>query len=294
MPLSITRIQPSTFSIVARDPTNGDLGVAVQSKFLAVGSVVPWARAGAGAVATQSYANVTYGPEGLRLMAAGWTAQEALNHLLVMDEGASHRQVVLVDAAGRAAAHTGEDCHDWKGHIVGDGYACAGNILVGEETVQAMAGTFEEIEGPLPERLLAALAAGQAAGGDSRGQQSAALLVVRVAGSYGGRIDRHVDLRVDDHPQPITELERILGLHRLYLTKSAPDELIAVDEAIARELQRMLQSAGHYQGQVTGAYDEATKKALWDVYGIENLEERWHDELIDVVALSFLRQRFAR
>jgi uncharacterized Ntn-hydrolase superfamily protein len=292
MPLTITRIHPSTFSIVARDPANGDLGVAVQSKFLAVGSVVPWARAGAGAVATQSYANVTYGPEGLRLMAAGWTAQEALNHLLDMDEDATHRQVLLVDVAGRAAAHTGENCHDWKGHIVGDGYACAGNILVGEGTVRAMAGTFEESEGPLPERLLAALAAGQAAGGDSRGQQSAALLVVRVAGSYGGRIDRYVDLRVDDHSEPIAELERILGLHRLYLTKSAPDELIAVDEAIARELQTMLQAAGHYQGQVTGTYDEATKKALWDVYGIENLEERWHDELIDVVALGFLRQRF--
>jgi uncharacterized Ntn-hydrolase superfamily protein len=292
MPLSITQIHPSTFSIVARDAANGDLGVAVQSKFLAVGSVVPWARAGAGAVATQSYANVTYGPECLRLMAAGWTAQEALNQLLVMDEDATHRQVLLVDAAGRAAAYTGENCHDWKGHIVGDGYACAGNILVGEDTVQAMAGTFEESEGPLPERLLAALAAGQAAGGDSRGQQSAALLVVRVAGSYGGRIDRYVDLRVDDHPEPIAELERILGLHRLYLTKSAPDELIAIDEAIVRELQTMLQAAGHYQGQITGAYDEATKKALWDVYGIENLEERWHDELIDVVALGFLRQRF--
>ena len=292
MSSSTTRLRPSTFSIVAHDPANGDLGVAVQSKFLAVGSVVPWARAGMGAVATQSYANVTYGPEGLRLMAAGWTAQEALTQLLRMDEDASQRQVLLVDAAGRAAAHTGEGCHDWAGHIVGDGYACAGNILVGEDTVQAMAKTFEENASPLPERLVAALAAGQAAGGDSRGKQSAALLVVRVAGSYGGRIDRYVDLRVDDHAEPIAELGRILGLHRLYLTKSAPDELMAVDETIASELQTMLQKTGHYQGQVTGVYDEATKKALWDLYGIENLEERWHDELIDVVALEFLRQRF--
>ena len=292
MSLSTTRIRPSTFSIVARDPANGDLGVAVQSKFLAVGSVVPWAQAGVGAVATQSYANVTYGPEGLRLMGAGWTAQEALQHLLRIDEDASHRQVLFVDGAGRAAAHTGESCHDWASHIVGDGYACAGNILVGEDTVQAMAKTFADNEDPLPERLVAALAAGQAAGGDSRGKQSAALLVVRVAGSYGGRIDRYVDLRVDDHAEPIPELERILGLHRLYLTKSAADELIAVDETIARELQTMLQATEHYQGQVTGNYDEATKKALWDLYGIENLEERWHDELIDVVALGFLRQRF--
>jgi uncharacterized Ntn-hydrolase superfamily protein len=140
--------------------------------------------------------------------------------------------------------------------------------------------------------LVAALAAGQAAGGDSRGQQSAALLVVRTAGSYGGRSDRYIDLRVDDHPQPIAELERLLGLHRLYLTKSAPDELITVDAAIARELQTMLRQAGRYEGEISGVYDESTKKALWDLYGIENLEERWHDELIDIIALNYLRQRF--
>jgi uncharacterized Ntn-hydrolase superfamily protein len=292
MSKSTSKIHPSTFSIVARDPANGDLGVAVQSKFLAVGAVVPFARAGVGAVATQSYANVTYGPEGLRLMAAGWTAQESLDHLLKIDLDVAQRQVLFVDAAGNAAAHTGEKCHDWAGHIVGDDYACAGNILVGEATVQAIAKTFEETEGLLPERLVAALAAGQAAGGDRRGKQSAALLVVRTAGSYGGRSDRHVDLRVDDHPEPITELERILGLHRLYLTKSSPEELIPIDQDIARELQAILQGAGHYQGQITGVYDEATKNALWDLYGIENLEERWDDELIDVVALEFLRQHF--
>ena len=292
MSKSNTRIHPSTFSIVARDPANGDLGVAVQSKFLAVGSVVPFARAGVGAVATQSYANVTYGPEGLRLMAAGWTAQEALNHLLRIDLDIAQRQVLLIDAAGRTAAHTGDKCHDWAGHIVGENYACGGNILVGEATVQAIAKIFEETQRPLPERLVAALAAGQAAGGDSRGKQSAALLVVRTAGSYGGRSDRYVDLRVDDHPEPIAELERILGLHRLYLTKSSPEELIPIDEEMARELQVMLQQTGHYQGEVTGVYDEATRKGLWDLYGIENLEERWHDELIDVVALEFLRQRF--
>jgi len=292
MSKSTWKIHPSTFSIVARDPANGDLGVAVQSKFLAVGSVVPFAQAGVGAAATQSYANVTYGPEGLRLMAAGWTAQEALNQLLAIDLDVTQRQVLLVDGAGRAAAHTGEKCHDWAGHIVGDGYACAGNILVGEATVQAMARTFEETQRPLPERLVVALAAGQAAGGDSRGKQSAALLVVRTAGSYGGRSDRYVDLRVDDHPEPIAELERILGLHRLYLTKSSPEELIPVDEDIARELQVILQQAGHYQGEVTGVYDEDTRKGLRDLYGIENLEERWHDELMDIVALEFLRQRF--
>ena len=289
---AFARIHPSTFSIVARDPANGDLGVAVQSKFLAVGAVVPWARAGVGAVATQAWANSAYGPEGLRLMAAGWTAPEALNQLLRMDHDVTQRQVLLVDAAGRAAAHTGETCHDWAGHIVRDGFACAGNILVSQDTVQAMANTFEKAEGPLAERLVAALAAGQRAGGDSRGQQSAALLVVRTTGGYGGRDDRYVDLRVDDHAEPIAELGRILGLHRLYLTKSAPNELIPIDEKIARELQGMLKKTGHYQGEISGVYDEATRKALWDLYGIENLEERWHDAKIDCIALDFLRKRF--
>ena len=282
----------STFSIVARDPTNGDLGAAVQSKFLAVGAVVPWARAGVGAVATQAAANTAYGPEGLRLMAAGWTAPEALNYITTMDHDASQRQVLLVDAGGQAAAFTGEGCFEWAGHIVGEGYACAGNILVSQATVQAMAKTFETTRGALAERLVAALAAGQAAGGDGRGQQSAALLVVRVGGGYGSRNDRYVDLRVDDHPEPIAELGRILELHRLYLTKSSPEELIEIDESIAYQLQTILQKTGHYQGQITGVYDKATQEALWKLYGIENLEERWHDKLIDGIALNFLRQRF--
>jgi uncharacterized Ntn-hydrolase superfamily protein len=292
MSASILKIRPSTFSIVGRDPATGDVGVAVQSKFLAVGSLVSYASAGAGAVATQSFVNTAYGPEGLRLMASGWTAPEALKQLLAMDGDISHRQVLLVDTAGRAAAHTGESCFDWASHIVGENFACAGNILVSEATVQAMARTFQETRGPLAERLVAALAAGQAAGGDSRGQQSAALLVARTAGSYGGRGDRYIDLRVDDHPEPITELGRILGLHRLYLTKSTSDELIPVDEDLARELQTILQQTGHYQGQINGVYDQVTKEALWALYGIENLEERWHDRLIDTVALGFLRKRF--
>jgi uncharacterized Ntn-hydrolase superfamily protein len=289
---STFRLHPSTFSIVARDPANGDLGVAVQSKFLAVGSVVPFARAGAGAVATQAWANTAYGPEGLRLMAAGWTAPEALDQLLRMDAEVAQRQVLLVDASGRAAAYTGETCFNWAGHKVGRGYACAGNILAGEETVQAMAASFEASQGLLAERLVAALEAGQGAGGDRRGRQSAALLVARTGGGYGGRDDRYIDLRVDDHAEPIAELRRILGLHRLYLTKSTPEELVPVNHDIARELQGILRRTGHYQGEATGAYDEATRQALWDLYGIENLEERWHEELIDVVALEFLRRRF--
>jgi uncharacterized Ntn-hydrolase superfamily protein len=247
-----------------------------------------------GAVATQSFANVTYGSEGLRLMAAGWTAQEALKQLLAADHDAAQRQVSLVDASGRAAAFTGEGCFNWAGHIIGEGYACAGNILVGEDTVEAMARTFEATPGSLAERLVTALAAGQDAGGDSRGQQSAALLVVRTGGGYGGRNDRYIDLRVDDHLEPIAELRRLLDLHRLYLAKSAPEELIPVSEDITRELQTILQKTGHYQGEISGSYDEVTRKALWDLYGIENLEERWHNTLIDIVALEFLRERFGK
>jgi uncharacterized Ntn-hydrolase superfamily protein len=288
----MSQSRPSTFSIVARDPVKGDLGVAVQSKFLAVGSVVPWAQAGVGAVATQSFANTTYGSEGLRLMAAGWTAQETLKHMLAVDHDSAHRQVLLVDFGGGSAAFTGEGCHNWAGHIIGEGYACAGNILVGADTVEAMAKSFESTEGALAVRLVTALAAGQAAGGDSRGQQSAAVLVVRTGGGYGGRNDRYVDLRVDDHVEPIVELRRLLDLHRLYLTKSSPEELIPVSADVARELQTIGQRTGHYHGEISGTYDETTKKALWDLYGIENLEERWHNTLIDVVALEFLRQRF--
>jgi uncharacterized Ntn-hydrolase superfamily protein len=291
-PMAANRtIRLSTFSIVARDARNGDLGVAVQSKFLAVGSLVPWARAGVGAIATQSALNAAYGSEGLRLLANGWSAPEALNHMVAMDSEADLRQVLIVDAAGRAAAFTGAKCYEWAGHIVGDGYACAGNILVSRDTVEAMARTFETTDGPLAHRLVAALAAGQAAGGDRRGQQSAAVLVVRTAGGYAARTDRYVDLRVDDHPQPIAELQRLLKLHHLY-SQSAPEDLIERSEAICRELQMILRHAGRQDIQVTGQFDEATRQALWDLYNMENLEDRWHERLIDKVALEYLRSKF--
>ncbi|PWH19984.1 MAG: fimbrial assembly protein FimA [Ardenticatenia bacterium] len=284
-------IRLSTFSIVARDAHNGDLGVAVQSKFLAVGSLVPWAKAGVGAIATQSALNAAYGIEGLRLLANGWSAAEALNHMVSMDSDADLRQVLIVDAAGRAAAFTGAKCYEWAGHIVGEGYACAGNILVSRDTVEAMARTFETTDGPLAHRLVAALAAGQAAGGDRRGQQSAAVLVVRTAGGYAARTDRYVDLRVDDHPQPIVELQRLLKLHHLY-SQSAPEDLIERSEAICRELQMILRNAGRQDIQVTGQFDGATRQALLDLYNMENLEDRWHERLIDKVALEYLRNKF--
>jgi uncharacterized Ntn-hydrolase superfamily protein len=206
-------IQPtSTFSIVAFDPKTGDLGVAVASKFLAVGSVVPYAKAGVGAIATQSFANTTFGPKGLELLRKGLTPSQVLKQLLASDKDRELRQVGIVDAKGRAAAFTGKKCLPWAGYIVGKGFAVQGNILAGEQVVKAMAKAFQETQGELAERLMAALEAGEQAGGDARGKQSAAILVVRKGAGYGGFDDRYTDLRVDDHPEPVKELRRILTI----------------------------------------------------------------------------------
>ena len=202
----------ATFSIVGYDPDTGDLGVAVQSKFFAVGAVVPWAKANVGAVATQAYGNTTFGPKGLELLASGVNVEEALATMLSNDEESEHRQIGIVDAEGKAAAFTGSECMSWAGHRVGENFTAQGNILVSEETVDAMAEAFEATQGILGERLMAALEAGQAAGGDSRGMQSAAILVVREKGGYGGFNDVYCDLRVDDHESPIAELRRIFDM----------------------------------------------------------------------------------
>jgi len=282
-----------TFSIVAFDPTNGDLGVAVQSKFLAAGAVVPWAQANVGAIATQSWANTTYGPKGLELLQKGLSAQEVVEALIAEDEGRDLRQVGIVDAQGNAAAYTGKDCFEWAGHIVGPNYACQGNILAGPQVVEAMAKAFEESEGELAHRLVAALEAGQEAGGDRRGQQSAALLVVREKGGYGGFNDRYVDLRVDDHPEPIRELKRLLSLYELYFFKPRPEDLIEIKGDVAREIQRILRKTGDYSGPVNGIYDETTKEAFKTFCLRENLEERWQEEpLVDSTVLQFMRERF--
>jgi uncharacterized Ntn-hydrolase superfamily protein len=279
-----------TFSIVARDPYTGELGIAVQSKFLAVGAVVPWARAGVGAIATQSWANTSYGPRGLELLASGFSAAETLQQLISADEGHADRQVGIIGLTGTPVTYTGEKCFPWAGGHVGIDYTCQGNILVGEETVLTMARTFEQTTGPLCDRLVAALAAGQAAGGDSRGQQSAALLVVRERGGYGGFNDRFIDLRVDDHSTPIDELQRILQLHKLYLFPTNPQDILVIDTAIARELQELLTATGDYQGPISGTYDEMTRSAFRSFSGRENLEERWfEDARIDRVVLEFMR-----
>ena len=284
-----------TFSIVARDPETGDLGIAVQSKFLAVGAVVPWAKAGVGAIATQSWGNTSYGPRGLALLADGLSAAETMEQITVDDTNRASRQVGIIGASGAPATFTGDDCYPWAGGVVGEHYACQGNILVSGETVQAMARTFEETSGPLYDRLIAALAAGQAAGGDSRGQQSAALLVVREGGGYGGFNDRFIDLRVDDHPHPIAELQRILQLHKLYLFPPNPADILPIDPSLARELQALLTASGDYQGELNSSYDNTTRDAFRAFSGRENLEERWlEDARVDRVVLEFMRQKYQR
>lgn len=285
---------PSTFSIVGHDPQAKEWGIAVQSKFLAVGAVVPWAQAGVGAVATQSYANTSFGPEGLALMATGLGAQETLNRLVAADDGRARRQVGLVDAQGKAATFTGDECHDWAGGLTGNHYTAQGNILVSAATVEAMAKKFEEAQGELVDRLVAALAAGQSAGGDRRGQQSAAVLVVRPEGGYAGYNDRYLDLRVDDDPAPIDRLKALVDLHHLFFKPPAPGEMVAIEGELAAEIQHILRWASYYDGPLTGTYDAATQKALRDLIGNENFEERFDEEngLISSQVMDVLRRKF--
>jgi len=227
----------ATFSIVGYDPATGELGVAVQSKFFAVGAVVPWAKAGVGAIATQAFGNTTYGPRGLALLESGKPARDVVEELTSTDEGRDRRQLGIVDARGNAHAFTGAECQPWAGHEVGPNFAAQGNILVSEATVAAMANAFRDTPGMLGERLMRALEAGQEAGGDSRGMQSAAILVVKEGGGYAGFNDRYCDLRVDDHVAPIAELRRIFDLWKiqaLVLELYRHVEAGAFDDAIAR------------------------------------------------------------
>lgn len=273
----------ATYSIAACDLEAGQWGVATQSKFLAVGSVVPWAAPRIGAIATQAYANPRYGPDGLRLLGEGLSAQDVVASLTAADEGRDHRQLGVVDATGGSATYTGSECMDWAGGLSGPCFAAQGNILLGEETVAALATTFTATAGrPLAERLLECLAAAQAAGGDRRGQQSAALLVVEQDGGYASMSDTLVDLRVDDHPQPVAELARLYGLHDLLFGKTPREEWIDVDDALRAELQERLARLG-YDGELERAF------GAWS--GSENLEERVDGVArIDPVVLAELRR----
>jgi uncharacterized Ntn-hydrolase superfamily protein len=274
----------STYSIAACDLEAGRWGVATQSKFLGVGSIVPWAEAQVGAVATQSYANPRYGADGLALLREGLTAEEVVERLTSADDGREHRQLGIVDREGRSATFTGAECQSWAGGRTGPCYAAQGNILVSGETVDAIAETFEATAGkPLEERLLDCLDAAQAAGGDSRGQQSAALLVVEKDGGYAGLWDVVFDLRVDDHERPLKELRRIYALHVAIFGQTPKDEWIPVDDALSTELGERLARLG-YEGELSDT--------LFRWAGNENLEERLDGvEAIDPVVLEELRKR---
>lgn len=281
-----------TFSIVGFDPETGDLGVATESKFPNVRAVIPFAKVGVAAVATQSFSNTSYATQGFALLENGAIPEEAIEILTRDDADREYRQFAIVDAQGRAANFTGAKCFDWAGGLTGKNFAAQGNTLVGRAVVEAMAGTFQETSGSLVERLIEALSAGQAAGGDRRGQQSAALLVVRKNGGYGVNNDRYVDISVCDHETPIEELKRIYGLYRLTFFRSDPDKLIPIDEAIAEELQQILSARGFYQADITRAFDAATKQALRDFMGWENYDERIRDDdLIDLEVLEDIRTK---
>ena len=267
----------ATYSICACDLGAGQWGVATQSKFLAVGSVVPWAAPEVGAIATQAYANPRYGPEGLDLLRSGCSATEVVERLTAADAGRAERQLGIVDAAGRGATFTGPECHTWAGGRAGDGYAAQGNILVSAATVDAAADTFVASAGrPLAERLLDCLTAAQAAGGDRRGQQSAALLVVERDGGYAGLSDTLIDLRIDDHPRPVEELRRLHRLHDALFGKTPREEWLRVDTTLRAEIEERLSALGH--------------ATLADWAAVENLEERVEgSEQIDPVVLAALR-----
>ena len=282
----------ATFSIVACDLKAHAWGVAVASKFPAVGAIVPWARAGAGAVATQALANTSYGPRGLEMMAGELSAEQTIKKLIAPDREREQRQAGLVDASGRAASFTGKACMDWCGGLTGPGYAIQGNLLTGIEVVQRMEHSFLETRGELPERLLAALEAGSRAGGDRRGKQSAALYVAKENGGYGGHNDRWVDLRVDDHLNPIARLSDLLELQRLYFGKSPKPGRVKLQGEAVKDIQTIMKGLGYYTS-VDGQYDDTTREAFRVFIHNENFEDRadpdagWLDEPV----LAYLKKK---
>jgi len=293
-----------TYSIVARDAETGDLGVAVQSKFLAVGNVVPWARAGVGAIATQAFANVEYGPEGLRLLSEGHAADEVLRRLVAADDGREHRQAGVVDAQGRSATYTGRDCFAWAGGRTGENFAAQGNILADAPVVDGLVDTFVAGGRPFPELLVACLAAAEAAGGDRRGRESASLLVVRASSGFGGGNDRWIDLRVDQHDDPVPELARILAFQRLYYDRPDPADLLALDEATATEVRSLLTALGGGPGGRFGtvyrrmsgelAEDDDPHPAVGEPRPFpSNWDDAWQRALIEWMDVANLEARIA-
>jgi len=281
----------NTFSIVGYDPKTKELGIAVQSKFLAVGAVVPWAKANVGAIATQALANLDYGEKGLEYLKKGLSPNEVIEKLREADNDDQNRQVGIVDFKGNSATFTGNDCYDWAGGIAGDNYACQGNILVNEDTVKAMSTSFKNSNGQLADRLLEALSAGQKAGGDKRGRQSAALLVVKENGSYGGYNDKYIDLRVDDHETPIKELKRLLDIFYLYFGEQEAKK-VNLSKDIIKEIKEYLNKFDLYSGKIDSNNSKEFKKALEVFYHQENFEERKQkDGYIDQDILEYMRKK---
>lgn len=283
--------RPSTFSIAARDPERDAVGVAVQSKFVGVGAVVPFVSADAGAIATQSYANVAYGPDGLDLLRSGRSADEVVKELTGADPEFESRQVGVVGRDGSVAAFTGDECFDYAGDVQGENYTVQGNILENRETLEAMADAFEEGgatgegNGGLPERLVAALHAGNEAGGDRRGEQSAALYVAKPEGGYDGRNDRWIDVRVDDHEAPIDELERVFKIYDVtLLEREEPEETRELSGEAAEAVSGTLADLGFYDGTPTGTFGGAERDALESFRGMNNFENHSLPVLEDALA----------
>ena len=269
---------PSTFSLVAYDFENGDLGVIVQSKFPAVGALVPWAKAGVGAVATQAWVEPAFGPWGLKHLSEGMSARETVEILIQNDDESmrEHRQFGIVDSEGRAAAYTGKECMEWAGHITGDGFTCQGNILAGEDVVNNMAEAYERTDGDIVNKLFAALNGGQAAGGDRRGMQSAAIYVVREGGCYGGILDRWIDVRVDEHQDPIKELERIFQIYDMtLLSREDSSRLHKLEENLALKVQQALKVLGYIDEVNEEKFPE---EALERWMGVNNFENKMRDD----------------
>ncbi|WP_067841477.1 DUF1028 domain-containing protein [Amphibacillus sediminis] len=276
-----------TFSIVAFDPDTEELGVAVASKFLGVGGVVPFAKAGVGAVASQSLGNPIYGTKGLELLAAGKSVEETLQLLIDEDDQSDWRQVGIVDSTGNSITYTGGECYDWAGGVADTNFAIQGNILVSEDTIKAIHSAFLDTTGDLATRLIKALLAGDLAGGDSRGKQSAALLVVKENAGYGGLTDKYIDLRVDDHVEPVQELERLLYLHHLYFKPSKAEDILKIDDKLEQELKKYLTKLNYLNDQSEHLFD-----ALKTFQYVENFDERvQEDGYIDSQVLEFIKNR---
>lgn len=283
----------ATFSIVGCDPAAGEVGVAVQSKFPAVGSTVPWGKGGVGAVATQAWANGSYGLRGIELMEKGLSPEEVVNELIRTDDERDVRQVGVVNVKGESATYTGKDCTSWAGGIAGKNYAAQGNILACAGVVSALSDTFVKTEGDLASKLMESLVAAQAAGGDRRGMQSAALYIVKVGGGYGGLTDRLIDLRVDDHQNPIQELQRLLGLARFYFGRTKQENILKIEGDVKDFILKVMSEKGYFSGNMAAEWNQEMHDAFQSFSLTENYDERLAPfGLVDNEVVEFMRKSY--